>query len=73
MLLSFLSNGKAIITPLTSVHFTVSEAEGITAFVSGTRYHPVDTNSIAAHGVDNLPQVFGKIAEKTRVSGFAKA
>jgi hypothetical protein len=73
MFVSFLSNDKAVIAPLASVHFTVTGAEGFTAFVAGIKYHPVDPRTIAAHELGALSKTVIELAERARLSAYTRA
>ena len=70
MFVSFLSNEKAVIVPLALVHFTVTQAEGFTAFVAGIKYHPIDQRSIALHELGTLTKTVVELAENARLAGY---
>lgn len=73
MIVSFLSNDKAVIVPLSSVHITFIGADGFTAHVAGVKYHPIDPRSIVLHEMSDLPKAVLGLAEKSRLAGFARA
>ena len=73
MFVSFLSNEKAVIVPVAAVHFTFVGAEGFTAHVGSVKYHPVDPRSIAIHEPGELAKTALEMAEKSRLSGFARS
>jgi hypothetical protein len=70
MHISFITNEKGVIAPIDSVQFTMTFSEGLTAFVSGVKYHPVDPRSLVTHDSADLPKAVAEITEKSRLAGY---